>query len=76
MKLCFTVQTVLTTQVKNNTQTEMAAIYNMTSNTFTPFHITEHPFCSAQTLLPDGQGIIVGGKGLLEECSALVHIDL
>ena len=42
--------------------TEMAAIYNMTDNTFVPFHIKEHPFCSGQALLPDGQGIVVGGK--------------
>lgn len=34
----------------------------MTDNTFKPFHITENPFCSAQTLLPNGQGIIVGGN--------------
>lgn len=45
----------------NNTRAEIAAIYNMTDNTFKPFHITEHPFCSAQTLLPNGQGVIVGG---------------
>jgi len=49
-------------QVDNKTETEMAAIYNMTDNTFKPFHIKEHPFCSGQTLLPSGQGIIVGGE--------------
>ena len=44
-------------------RTEMAAIYNTSSNTFTPFHITEHPFCAGHTLLPDGRkAIIVGGK--------------
>ena len=53
-------------QVLNGTQTEMAAIYNMTDNTFKPYHITEHPFCSAHTLLPDGNAIIVGGASFCQ----------
>lgn len=48
----------------NGTQQEVAAFYNLTSNTFQPFHITEHPFCSGETLLPDGQALIVGGEPL------------
>ena len=48
-------------KVENGTQTEIAAIYNMTDNTFKPYHIREHPFCGAHTLLPDGNAIIVGG---------------
>ena len=44
----------------------MAAIYNMTDNTFKPYHITEHPFCSAHTLLPDGNAIIVGGASFCQ----------
>ena len=48
--------------VANGTWTEIAAIYNTVSNTFEPFHIPEAPFCGAQTILPDGRGIIVGGK--------------
>ena len=44
-------------------RSEMAAIYNTSSNTFTPFHIKEHPICAGHTLLPDGRkAIIVGGK--------------
>lgn len=54
--------TVLLVQVDNGTETEMGAIYNMTDNTFRPFHIREHPFCSGQALLPNGQGVVVGGK--------------
>lgn len=56
---------MLSLQVLNGTQTEIAALYNMTSNTFVPFHITEHPFCGAHTLLPDGRAIIVGGEKVL-----------
>ena len=47
-------------QVDDGTQTEITALYDMTTNTFVPYHITEHPFCSGHTLLPDGRGIIVG----------------
>ncbi|KAL0048178.1 hypothetical protein WJX82_009358 [Trebouxia sp. C0006] len=47
--------------VDNGTQTEVAALYNMTDNTFVPFHIPESPFCSGHTLLPDGRGLVIGG---------------
>lgn len=46
----------------NGTQTEVAALYNMTDNTFVPFHIPESPFCSGHTLLPDGRGLVIGGE--------------
>ncbi len=49
-------------QVDDGTQTEIAAVYNMTSNTFVPFHIPESPFCAGHTLLPDGRGLVLGGK--------------
>lgn len=49
-------------QVDNGTQTEVAALYNMTDNTFVPFHIPESPFCSGHTLLPDGRGLVIGGE--------------
>ena len=52
--------TLAAPQVDDGTQTEIAALYDMTTNTFVPYHITEHPFCSGHTLLPDGRGIIVG----------------
>lgn len=45
-------------------QTELAALYNRSSNTFTPFHIAENPFCGAHTLLPDGRAVVVGGDML------------
>lgn len=45
----------------NTTQPESGALYNTATNTFTPLHIAENPFCGAQTLLPDGQGVVVGG---------------
>ena len=54
-------QGLIDLKVENGTQTEIAAIYNMTDNTFKPYHIREHPFCGAHTLLPDGNAIIVGG---------------
>ena len=49
-------------QVDNGTQTEVAALYNMSDNTFVPFHIPESPFCSGHTLLPDGRGLVIGGE--------------
>lgn len=49
-------------QVDGGTQTEIAALYNMTDDTFVPFHIPESPFCSGHTLLPDGRGLVVGGE--------------
>ena len=49
-------------QVANGTQSEVAAIYNMTSNTYVPFHIAEAPQASGHILLPDGRGLIVGGE--------------
>ena len=48
-------------QVENGTQSEVAALYNMTSNTYTPFHITELPEAAGHLLLPDGRGLIIGG---------------
>ena len=51
-------------QVDNGTQSETAALYNMSSNTFTPFHITEEAEAAGHILLPDGRGLIVGGLNL------------
>ncbi|KAL0048241.1 hypothetical protein WJX82_010870 [Trebouxia sp. C0006] len=45
----------------NTTQPESGALYNTSTNTFVPLHIAENPFCGAQTLLPNGQGVVVGG---------------
>ena len=44
----------MTMQANDGTQTEIAALYDIKTNTFEPYHITEHPFCSGHTLLPDG----------------------
>ncbi|KAK9866371.1 hypothetical protein WJX84_008187 [Apatococcus fuscideae] len=49
-------------RVDNGQWTEIASIYNTITNTYQPFHITESPFCGAQTLLPDGRAILVGGS--------------
>jgi hypothetical protein len=49
----------------NKTFTEIASIYDTKTNTFEPFHIPEAPFCGAQTILPDGRAILVGGALLL-----------
>ena len=46
----------------NGTQSETAPIYNLTSNTFKPFHITEEAEASGTVLLPDGRGLLVGGE--------------
>lgn len=48
-------------QVDNGTQSETASIYNLTSNTYQPFHITEEAEAGGHVLLPDGRGIIIGG---------------
>ena len=37
-------------------------MYNLTSNTFVPYHVAELPICGGHTLLPDGRALIVGGK--------------
>lgn len=52
----------LTVGSGNDTWTEIASIYDLKTNTYKPFHIPEAPFCGAQTLLPDGRAIIVGGE--------------
>ena len=49
-------------QVDNGTTSECAAMYNLTSNTFVPYHVAELPICGGHTLLPDGRALIVGGK--------------
>ena len=46
----------------NGTRVESAAFYNLTDNTFRPFHIAESPLCSGHALLPDGSALIGGGK--------------
>lgn len=45
--------------------TQYASIYNLTSNTFKPFYIRELAFCGGHALLPDGRGLIVGGRAFL-----------
>jgi hypothetical protein len=59
-------------QVDNGTQTEVAAIYNMTSNAFVPFHIPESPFCAGHLLLPDGKGLVIGGEA--HACVTMTYI--
>ena len=48
-------------QVDNGTRVETAALYNLTDNTYQPFHITESPLCSGHVLLQDGSAYVVGG---------------
>ena len=55
-------------QVDNGTQSETAALYNLSSNTYTPFHITEEAEAAGHILLPDGRGLIVGGLPTLPVC--------
>ncbi|KAK9863993.1 hypothetical protein WJX84_007490 [Apatococcus fuscideae] len=43
---------------------EIAAVFNVQSNTFVPFHITESPFCSGHLIMPNGQGLIAGGDNV------------
>ncbi|KAL0036357.1 hypothetical protein WJX77_003871 [Trebouxia sp. C0004] len=47
--------------VDNGTRVESAAFYNLTDNTFKPFHIAEGALCSGHALLPDGSALIGGG---------------
>ena len=66
-------------QVDNGTQSEVAAIYNLTSNTYTPYHVPQLAEASGHVLLPDGRGLIIGGDTLcfLPAClSAQVWIDI
>lgn len=50
--------------VDNGETSECAAMYNLTSNTFVPYHVAELPICGGHTLLPDGRAFIVGGQDL------------
>lgn len=47
-------------QVAGGTQSETAALYNLTSSTYTPFHITEEAEAGGHILLPDGRGLMLG----------------
>ena len=63
----------------NGTQSETAALYNLSSNTYTPFHITEEAEAGGHILLPDGRGLIVGGVPTYSTClpclkSFTVHV--
>ncbi len=48
-------------QVDGGTQSEVAAIYNTSSNTFTPYHVPQLAEAAGHVLLPDGRGLIIGG---------------
>lgn len=52
-------------QVDNGTQSETASLYNLTDNTFKPFHMTELAEAGGHVLLPDGRGLIVGGQQVM-----------
>lgn len=55
-------------QTGDGAYTEIASIYDTATNTFVPFHMPDAAFCGAQTILPDGRAIIVGGELLLLAC--------
>ena len=50
------------------TQSEVAAIYNTSSNTFTPYHVPQLAEAAGHVLLPDGRGLIIGGVLLFMAC--------
>ncbi|KAA6429021.1 MAG: hypothetical protein FRX49_01131, partial [Trebouxia sp. A1-2] len=50
--------------VDGGTQSEVAAIYNTSSNTFTPYHVPHLAEAAGHILLPDGRGLIVGGNNI------------
>ena len=60
-------------QVDNGTRVETAALYNLTDNTYVPFHITESPLCSGHVLLQDGTAFVVGGA-YLRTCNPLRNL--
>lgn len=55
-------------QVDGGTQSEVAAIYNTSSSTFTPYHVPQLAEAAGHILLPDGRGLIIGG--------VLLHLGL
>ena len=65
-------------QVDNGTQSETAALYNLTSNTYTPFHLPELAEAGGHVLLPDGRGLIVGGMQCLYAgwCTCMQYVSL
>lgn len=65
-------------QVDNGTQSEVAAIYNLTSNTYTPYHVPQLAEAGGHVLLPDGRGLIIGGvlSACLPVCPCIDrHLD-
>ena len=45
-----------------STRVEIASLYNLKTAAFKPYHIALNPFCGAHALLPDGRGMLVGGR--------------
>ena len=56
---------VICMQVDGGTQSEVAAMYNTSSNTFTPYHVPQLAEAAGHILLPDGRGLIIGGTLLV-----------
>lgn len=55
---------------------ETAALYNLSDNTFVPFHITESPLCSGHLLTTDGKAIIAGGEPPCIQCPKYICVPL
>lgn len=47
-----------------NGQTEIASIYDIASETFTPFHFPTNAFCAGHSAAEDGSAFIAGGDNL------------
>ncbi|KAJ3302788.1 hypothetical protein HDU76_005468, partial [Blyttiomyces sp. JEL0837] len=45
----------------NHPYGEVASVYDLATNTFTPIQANDNPFCAGHTLLPNGHVLIAGG---------------
>lgn len=47
-----------------NGETEIASVYDIATQTFTPFHFSTNAFCAGHSVAQDGTAIIAGGDNL------------
>ncbi|KAJ3307884.1 hypothetical protein HDU76_004293, partial [Blyttiomyces sp. JEL0837] len=60
----------------NHPYGEVASVYDLATNTFTPIQANDNPFCAGHTLLSNGHVLIAGGDDPKDgDAHASFHID-